>query len=172
MVWIAGSTVSGSSTTTLTFDNIPKTFPHIQFRVFGRGATAFSGGLSIYTNPIGMTNSALRRHALTGNGSSASSTTDAGIGLTSLIADGGATANVFANVIVDILDWASTTKNMTIRGIGGYDSNGSGIVSLSSGLIVPSGGTLTGFNLQTDGVWIAGSRIDLYGITTSSVTGA
>ena len=173
MTFIASSgVVTGSSTTTLTFDNIPKTFAHIQFRIFGRGTTTFSGGLSVYLNPIGQLNSATRRHALTGNGSTAGSTNDAGIGLTSLIADGGATSNVFANVIIDILDWANTNKNQVFRAIGGYDSNGSGIVSLASGLIVPSGGTLTGFNIQTDGNWVTGSRIDLYGIGVSEQTGA
>jgi len=170
---IASQTISGSSTNTVTFDNIPKSFAHLQIRVFGRGTTTFSGGLSLYVSPIGYTFTTTKRHWIDGNGSTVGSSNDSGAGLAVVIADGGALSGVYSNVILDILDWANANKNITYRGIGGYDSNGgTSHAVLASGLIVPSGGTITGFTVQTDGNWVAGSVISLYGISTSSVTGA
>jgi hypothetical protein len=172
MFHIASQTVGAGGAASITFDNIPKAYTHLQVRVFGRGTTNFSGGLSLYVSIIGNTISANRRHWLDGNGSSVLSNSDTGAGISATIADAGATANVFSNVILDILDWSNASKNLTLRSIGGYDSNGAGHAVLASGLYVPSGGTITGFIFNTDGNWVQGSRFDLYGLTTSQATGA
>jgi hypothetical protein len=39
--------------------------------------------------------------------------------------------------IVDILDYTSTTKVKTIRNLGGFDTNGAGTVTFSSGIYSP-----------------------------------
>jgi hypothetical protein len=36
--------------------------------------------------------------------------------------------------VIDILDYAETTKNKTVRAVGGWDGNGSGYVGLASNL--------------------------------------
>ena len=88
------------------------------------------------------------------------------------IAGNGASANVFGTQIIDILDYANTNKNKTIRSISGIDNNGSGDVSLTSNLWMNTA-AITSFEIGGFGVNLAaGSRIDLYGITSSSVTGA
>jgi hypothetical protein len=164
---IQSVTISGSSTTTVSFANIPTNFTHLQLRVFGRGTTSFSAGLSLYINPVGSTASATRRHFISGNGSSVSVNGDTGVGLLSIIADASENSNVFANVICDILDWNNTNKSITFRGIGGFDNNGNGVITLASGLFALSSGTTTGLNIVTDGNWVAGSVLSLYGITTA-----
>jgi hypothetical protein len=166
---IATVVVPSGGQSSVTFSNIPSTFTHLQVRVSGRGTTTFSGGLSLYVSPIGPTSSATKRHWLDGNGSSSGSSYDSGSGLVAVIADGGALSNVYSAVILDILDWSNTSKNITFRAIGGYDSNGgTGHSVLASGLVVLSGGTTTGFTFQTDGNWVQYSQISLYGIKAAS----
>jgi hypothetical protein len=46
----------------------------------------------------------------------------------------GTAANTFAVCVVDILDYANTNKYKTTRCLDGYDSNGSGVIALTSGL--------------------------------------
>jgi hypothetical protein len=171
---VASFLVSGSSTGTISFNNIPKSFTNLQVRVFGRGTTSFSPGLSLYVTPIGLSVSSSKRHYLTTTGTTpaVSTNSDASAGLVASIADGGATSNVYSNTILDILDWASETKNITLKGISGFDTNANGATTFGSSLLVRSSGTITGFNFFTDGNWIDGSRIDVYGISTSSQSGA
>jgi hypothetical protein len=170
---IQSATVPSNTADALVFANIPSEFTHLQFRVFARGTTAFSSGLSLYTTPVGMSITASRRHLLTGSGSSISSGGDSGQGLSGLIADANAPSGIFANVIVDVLDWNNPNKNLTIKGYGGYDANGYGVACISSLVFVRNTGIATGFYFNTDGSWVAGSRIDLYGITTNPIaTGA
>jgi hypothetical protein len=43
-------------------------------------------------------------------------------------------SNIFGSFVCDILDYRDTNKFKTIRTIGGFDNNGSGVVSLRSGV--------------------------------------
>jgi hypothetical protein len=45
-----------------------------------------------------------------------------------------ATSSIFGAAVIDILDYASTSKATTVRTFGGDDRNGAGIVALASGL--------------------------------------
>lgn len=171
MVWIAGQT----ATTVLggiTISNIPQTYTHLQLRIVARGNDA---GSIAYMN-VGVnsdfysTNYA--QHALLGNGSSAASEGSANIGgVAGLYAPGGSvTANTFSSTIVDLLDYTNTSKFKTFRNLHGWDANGSGFIVLNSGLWKNTAAvtSITAFNIN----FAVGSRVDLYGITTSSVTGA
>jgi hypothetical protein len=176
MVWIAGSTASGSSNQ-VQFDSIPQTFTHLQFRVFARSTAVSSGSsLTIYgfNGTNANTNSAL--HELYGTGASAASQ-----GVTAQynpsiceIPAASATANAFGVCILDILDYRSTSKTKVTRSIGGHDTNGAGRVNITGILPVTfgSGTALQNLWFYIPSNFSAGSRFDLYGITTSSVTGA
>ena len=157
------------------FTNIPQNFTHLQLRISGRSSNA------------GVTNAILMQfngdylgtnyttHALYGDGSAAYSanpdlsSTFMQVGV---LSGSSATTNVFGGGIVDILDYTSTTKTKTIRYIGGVDNNGSGRAQLGSGFwnISPIAG-ITTIGLYVAN-WVAGSRVDLYGIQTSNATGA
>jgi hypothetical protein len=81
-------------------------------------------------------------------------------------------SNIFGAIIIDILDYTSTTKNKTIRMLGSYDSNGTGLAILKSGLWFKTPEAVTTINLGITTGWATGSRWDLYGISNSFQTGA
>lgn len=158
---------------TATFNNIPAGFTHLQIRVFGRdGGTGFPQ--DIYMRFNGDTGNNYARHRLTGDGANASS-----LGQTALsYAFGGfapvaaSLANVGAVSIIDILDYANTNKNKTTRVINGVDLNGSGNVGLFSSVWLNTN-AITSIEVGfATGTGVAGNRFDLYGIATSSATGA
>lgn len=160
--------------TAVTFANISQTFSHLQLRIFGRGASATSTASVGITINNDNTANIYYLHELIGNGSSPTSSATPNNQFTTFgnrTTGSTATANVFGNFIIDILDYTNTSKNKTLRSIGGVDLNGSGTVGLNSGLYL-STAAVSSLLINSDGGWAAGSRIDLYGITTSSVTGA
>lgn len=153
------ASVSGSSQTSLTFTSIPSTYQHLHLRIQGRQSS--SGGIiTISFNSDTATN--YSRHALEGNGSAASAY---GVANTTLSSFGwlGSSTNPGVNIF-DIHDYASTTKNKTIRGFTGYDFNGSGKVTLISGLWRNTA-AITSITLDFSGdSFISGSVAALYGI--------
>jgi hypothetical protein len=176
MVWIAGQTL-GTGTTLISFTSIPQTFTHLQARIFTRSSVGVAAhDLNMTTNTQSGSN--MTAHILAGDGASA--TSSAAYGVPSTVSQMGwvpgstSTANVFGSVIIDILDYTNTNKNKTFRSINGYDANGSGIVSLNSGSVLSTGAinTLNWFVGGGGGNMVAGTRFDLYGITSSQVTGA
>ena len=172
MQWIAGQTLGTAGS--ITFSSIPATFTHLQLRLFLRcDAAAVNSYLGGYFNSDSTTNYA--RHNLLGDGSTAqsSATTSANLwAVDSAVAGASLTTGVFSVSIIDILDYTSTTKNKTVRTLSGYDNNGSGSVRLNSNLWFKTPEAINRIDIFTGGSFIAGSRFDLYGITSSQVTGA
>jgi hypothetical protein len=173
MVWISGLVGTGSNGN-IQFNSIPQTFTHLQLRCFIRGDDAgaitsaafdFINGTQTYS-----------QHELQGTGSGVSSFGSANISIMNFVTMPGAasTANVFGSIIVDILDYSSTVKNKTVRQIGGYDANGSGYVGLKSAAQYDAATPITQIRLRPYSAanFVSGTRFDLYGITSSQVTGA
>lgn len=176
MTFIASQTVSTNGSNVV-FNSIPQNFSHLQVRVFGRGMTNFSDGLSLYLFLNGdSTSSNYVVHGLFGNGSSSFSAaiTNAGtIGVQQCLTDSSTASNIFGVAICDILDYTSTVKNKTVRTLAGYDKNGAGRAMLYSGLWMASPITaVSSITASTDGGFASGTRIDLYGIGVSEQTGA
>jgi len=74
------------------------------------------------------------------------------------------TANVFSAGIVDILDYANTTTNKTVRVLSGSDYNGSGEFAFTSGALL-STSAVTSLLFYIDSLTIAQySSFALYGI--------
>lgn len=167
MVHISSYTApAGGSGGAVFFNSIPQTFTHLQFRMSLRSGNASTGGgVFIPGNAY---------HNLIANGSTAAGNGFSGLvnGIFNTVANS-STANVFGSHIMDILDYTNTNKAKTVRLIGGYDANGSGIVELFSTLITSTAAISSWFfDVGGPNYFAAGSRIDLYGITTSQVTGA
>ena len=177
MVWIAGQTTTAGGF--VDFNNIPQTFTHLQIRMFGASIYTSGGSTGPLDTWIGLNNQSGTsftngyNHRLQGDGTSASST---GFAQGNLLNVGflpfGFADTFVGSHIIDILDYTNTNKNKVIRSIGGYDANGSGIVTLYSGLALLTATVSQIRVAQNAGGFRAGNRIDLYGITTSSVTGA
>lgn len=134
---IASATGTGSSTS-LTFSSIPSTYQHLQIRGISRN-TGGSVSYAIYLTFNG-SSSGYAWHYLKGNGSTASASgvaSEVNINLQNADAGGTSTASTVGASIIDIHDYASTTKNKTVRAITGTDANTASpffAVSLGSGL--------------------------------------
>lgn len=130
---IASVTVGSGGAANVTFSSIPSTYQHLQIRYITRNEAANDAILLNFNNDS--TNANYAKHQLRGNGSAATA-----VGQASIVPELptvpylGITANVYNATIVDVLDYANTNKNTTLRALGGYDANGSGAIWLASGL--------------------------------------
>jgi hypothetical protein len=154
---IASTLVSGTSTSTITFSSIPATYKHLQIRMSFNNLTG-ADNMKMQLN--GATNSS-RWHSLSGDGSSASAST----GTSNIIGfQAGRSDTIQYASIMDILDYTDTSKNKTIRTLGGCDTNGGGIIFLFSNLYSTTSAissialSFVTYNFTPD------SRISLYGI--------
>ena len=132
---IATTTVGAGGASTITFSSIPSTYTHLQVRLIARGNNANTYD-SYLVRANSDTGSNYTFHSLDGNGSVASAGAIAPYGgyrgceLTGATA----TSGMFGAGVVDILDYANTNKYKTARMLGGNDRNGSGGLSLTSGV--------------------------------------
>jgi hypothetical protein len=131
------TTTLGSTQATISFTSIPSTYTHLQIRFFAKCSTA-GGGVPGRMRFNSDTGSNYSYHYLVGNGVSALSggaatQTAAYIGTITDSGSGGAPLT-FSTGIIDILDYANTNKNTTIRQFGNYDDNGGGQLGLYSSL--------------------------------------
>ena len=136
---IATVTVGSGGSTSIDFTSIPSTYKHLQIRAIAR-ETNTGGGITISNlrfNSDSGNNYA--RHRVGGNGSAASATATASTSAIWVCAmwSAGELANTFGTAVVDILDYANTSKNKTVKSLEGLDNNGGGVngeVSLRSGV--------------------------------------
>lgn len=179
---IASYTVPSSTGAQIEFTNIPQNFTHLHIRYFVRNN---SSGTSAYPNMYinGDGGSAhFVNHGLGGNGSSAFALYNVNNvfspGATAPAA--GSLSNVYASYMIDILDYTNTNKLKVIKAIGGYDDNNTSGTNQGIYLLSGFNTTITGAVTQLDfscynpngSTLTAGTRIDIYGITTSAATGA
>jgi hypothetical protein len=134
---IATTTVGAGGASSITFSSIPSTYTHLQIRGIAR-TTASQDRESIKLTFNSDTGSNYARHSLWGSGSSVSAyggASEAYVLLTDFAA-ATATASIFGTAITDILDYANTNKNTTVRSLGGVDLNAAVTVfdGLNSGL--------------------------------------
>jgi hypothetical protein len=159
--------ILGSSTSSVTFSSLStyaSTYQHLQVRAvvrtdrnsgFGRGWFRFNGDSA--TN--------YSWHSLYGDGTS--------VGATNQLSEPGVlmnwhlgsqtTANIFAPMVIDILDSYETTKFKTIRILGGRNGSSDRTVYLDSGSWRNTN-AVSSITLAADGNWVQFSRFSLYGI--------
>jgi hypothetical protein len=131
---ISAITLTGAQSS-ISFNNIPGTYMHLQIRGIARGTNGSTGadsGLITFNNDLAA-NYAI--HRIWGNGSSASSDGFANINdvsFASLLRSGN-TANCFGTFVIDVLDYCNTNKFKTMRALNGWDANGSGEIWFQSG---------------------------------------
>jgi hypothetical protein len=134
------ATLSGTgSSGTISFTSIPSTYKHLQIRAIARensGAGSNDTFLGLSFNGDYGNNYAT--HYLNGDGASTSAS---GSGtypriFPGVAAQNAAPANVMGVFILDLLDYASTNKYKTTRSLMGFDKNGSGSLTFTSGLWV------------------------------------
>jgi hypothetical protein len=165
---IATVTVGSGGAATVDFTSIPGTYQHLQIRGLARSSTASTGFefLSLRFNSDTASNYA--RHSLQGDGatpqaSGQASQTEGWV--RNILPRNNTTANIFGACVIDILDYASTSKTKTVRALGGGDANGSGWVSVSSSLWNNAGSAITSVTLLSEANnLVQHSTFALYGV--------
>lgn len=142
----------GTATSTVSFTSIPSTYKHLQIRAIHR-CTQAAGGSDVLIRFNGDTSSSYSYHALQINGASAASfggSSQTYIRNQSTV--DGSYSNVFQSNVIDVLDYASTSKNKTLRAFTGFDANGDG------------------FFRELSGAWYSTSAITQIDFTASGTT--
>jgi hypothetical protein len=162
------ATVNGTgSSDTVTFSSIPGTYKHLQIRAHcGRVGVASLGNLQ-FNNDSSAIYTAHRLYA-DGFSVAASALTARTNTVYSIFAGGSGVPNALSGSIIDIIDYASTTKNKTVRSFSALDTdNGleSGALYLSSALY-ESTNAITSIKItsQSSISWSSTSVFSLYGI--------
>lgn len=170
---IATITAAGGETS-LTFSSIPSTYKHLQIRSIQKTTSTTNAGANIILRFNSDSSSSYATHRLYGDGATASAASTApsidGINMPDFAQRSSTQlTNIFAAGIIDVHDYASTTKNKTVKSIYGNDSNqtGSGLwlIYLSSGLWINTAAISTvTFSIASGTAFAAGTTFSLYGI--------
>ena len=156
---IASASGTGSSNT-ITFSSIPSTYTHLQIRATIRRVSG-TAGIRLTFN--GDSTTSYDYHVLSGNGTTAIAGGTASDSYIIYTGQAISTASTVSVAITDIHDYASTTKNKTVRSFNGFDTNGAGTVYLGSGLWRNTS-AITTIGITTTANFATGTTFSLYGI--------
>lgn len=164
------ATATPSGTGTVTFSSIPSGYASLQIRTFAKmDVYNANAAINIRIRFNGDSASTYWSHFVRGDGSSASagSTSNTFINVYNAIMDTNSDTSSFAASIIDIHDYASTTRNKTVRYVSGNDKNLANTqyrIALGSGLW-SSTSAVTSIELINEvGNYGSGTVIALYGI--------
>ena len=130
------TTTLATATASVTFSSIPSTYTHLQIRAIGRSNRAATGEF-IKLTMNSDTGSNYADHSLNAGGGGnvfGDAATSAAFIRVNRFTGANANANVFGVFVLDLLDYANTSKYKTIRELGGADNNGDGDIFFNSGL--------------------------------------
>ncbi len=154
--------VGDNSAATLTFSSIPSTYASLQIRIMGRSTGAVdTSAATVQYNATAMT----KGHYLRGDGVNV---IVGAVNVPFYVPGGNTSANIMGVAIVDIHDYASTTRNKTGRSFGGW--NGNNVYGTTERLQVASffldnTSAITSLSLvMSNGNWTNETVIALYGI--------
>ena len=161
------STAFGTgSSGTITFSSIPSTYKHLQIRLVSRTTSNNSGSygsLNFRFNSDSASN--YSEHILMGDGSSVQSYANANTTrLGYLLMGENSNPNIMPGIIIDILDYASTSKNKTIRAFEGVTGIGNRVDLTSSAWRSTSAVSTITITTDSFGNFSTTSRFSLYGI--------
>jgi len=169
--WLIQRVNGTGSSGTITFSSIPQNYKHLQIRMLTRDTTNFGTIATAYADLTlnGDTGSNYTWHALTGNGSSAGavgSINEVKALTARCVTSPTIDSNIYGAGIIDIHDYASTSKFKTIRTFGGVDGNAANTqyqVTLTSNLW-RSTSAVTSITFTASTAWATGSTFALYGM--------
>lgn len=161
---LASVTVPSGGAATINFAGIPTGYKHLQIRAIARTTQAVSEP-SLYYRFNSDTGTNYSNHRLAGSGSSAYAQSYTSANAIANYGPAGASmgANIFGTNIVDILDYANTSKNKTVRILSGVDSNGGGTVAMYSAAWY-STNAITSISIFSDNDFTQYSQFALYGV--------
>ena len=129
--------VGSAGSATISFTSIPATYKHLQIRAIGGNTTATLDYNTMTATFNSDTGSNYSTHRLYGTGSSAAAqgyqdTSSMYVGVTN---NNALSYSIYSPAIIDILDYANTSKYKTVRVLAGNENNnaGYGVVYFNSG---------------------------------------
>lgn len=165
---IATVTVGSGGQSSIVFNSIPQTYKHLQIRGIGAltGSTPDYWNQPFYFNTDNTANYA--RHGVRAFGSAGPVSIGATGSTRGYLYDcmpTSASGLVFGIIIMDILEYANTSKLKTVRGISGNEANGLGATGISSTLW-NSTSAINSITFEADAGknFIQYSKFALYGI--------
>lgn len=164
---IASYTVSGSATSDITFSSIPADYKHLQIRGLVRlnnsGSTQ-NGSMFRFNGDTGSNYN--WNQVYTANGGTVA--VEAYVNETALrlgeLPASQAPTSVFGFVLLDIYDYTNTNKYTTYHEVGGSDRNGASQIGNNWGVWKNTAAVNSVRLFETNGSWIVGSMLALYGI--------
>lgn len=161
---IATVTVGAGGQSTISFTSIPGTYQHLQVRYLAANQGSAGDDPMYMRFNSDSTNANYRSHRLGGNGSGLIADSYQ-LPISSTANGNGNAATYYTGGVVDILDYANTNKNTTVRSLSGWDGNGSGNVYLLSELWMNTAAiTRIDITLFSGGTYRQYTHIALYGI--------
>jgi len=157
------ATASLSGVNTATFSSIPATYKHLQIRYHGLSASGATPNLELN----GDTGSNYRYHGLYGSAGAVAAGGSLNTYYNIDLGNYGGSSIYPEVIIIDLIDYASTTKLKTLRSFFGNDRNSASLndVGLSSCLWLDTT-AINEIRIYTSGAgnWSAGATVALYGI--------
>ena len=125
---IATVTVGSGGSSSISFTSIPSTYAHLQIRWLGRSARTGSTNDALKMTFNSATTNYYGGHFLYGTGAAAGALSDSSSSTMygGYVTTADSISSSFGVGIIDILDYANTNKNKTVRLISGMDNNGTG----------------------------------------------
>jgi hypothetical protein len=140
---IATTTVGAGGTATVSFSSIASTYSHLQVRIMTKAVSATAGGAALFMRMNSDSGNNYAIHQLIGSGSSTATAFGEATVPYALVGNNGSYqsltvgdgASMYSVHVIDILDYANTSKYKTVRALHGRDNNSTtGRVMLESGL--------------------------------------
>ena len=159
---IATAFGTGSSTT-VEFTSIPADYKHLQIRYTGKSMSPSGGAENLRIRFNNITTNSYASHAIEAFGTSVITNTSTSLSYIELLRglSYSGTANAFAAGFIDILDYASASKNTTIRSLNGKTDTAEMMINSGALFNTAAVNRVTLFGL---GNFNSGSRFSLYGI--------
>jgi hypothetical protein len=155
----------GTATSTMTFTSIPATYAHLQIRGMLNGTAA-----GTYNNVLmrlnGDSGANYSSHMMYGDGATAGAVAETSANRTygQIMVSQASTSSYVGVGVIDILDYANTSKYKTIRSLQGIEFNSAGDIRLGSGNWRNTA-AITSIEFGTfSGNFNVGSTLALYGI--------
>ena len=163
------TTTATSTVGTITFSSIPATYTHLQLRLIARSNSSNPEALILTFNNDSSGSYGFGNHRIEGDGSTVIAGNGGGSPYTAMFVGNipatTSTANTYGAGVLDILDYTNTNKNKILRGLGGFDANGSGLVTLGSGAYFKTDAiNRIDLGITSGAAFLANSQIALYGI--------
>ena len=160
---IATYTAAGGESS-FTFTSIPQTYAHLEVRVLSRRPSGTGHVIALQLNND--TGSNYSWHNVYGNGATAFAQASTNIDYIDTFwpHSGSNLSGQYGAGTIQILDYSSTTKNTTVKALGGGDANGSGGIYLTSGAWYNTAALSTLKIFFRGDTVVAGSSYSLYGI--------